>query len=140
MEGAANAHRRLLRRAGELSTAPEDAAAPAEYVARFDEALADDLNTPQALAVLWDAMKSDLDPGAKRALLRDFDGVLGLGLSEVGAADEVDERIDGLVAEREAARSRRDFAGADAIRDALAAEGVVLEDGPEGTTWSRGGD
>ena len=105
----------------------------------FDEALADDLNTPQALAVLWDAMKSDLDPGAKRALLRDFDGVLGLGLSEVGAVDEVDERIDGLVAEREAARARRDFAGADAIRDALAAEGVVLEDGPDGTTWSRSG-
>ena len=139
MEAAASAYRRLLRRAAELSEAPAGAEPPADYVARFDEAMADDLNTPQALAVLWDAVKSDLEPAAKRALLQDFDAVLGLGLSEARAEGEVDERIDGLVAERQAARASRDFARADAIRDALAAEGIVLEDGPEGTSWSRGG-
>jgi len=137
MEAAANAHRRLLRRVAELASAPQGAEPPAEYVARFDEAMADDLNTPQALAVLWDVVKSDLEPAAKRALLLNFDEVLGLGLSAPEATEEVDERIDSLIAQREAARANRDFAGADAIRDALAAEGIVLEDGPDGTTWSR---
>ena len=53
------------------------------------------------------------------------------------ARRETDPRIDGLVADREAARERKDWAEADRIRDLLAAEGILLEDGPEGTRWHR---
>jgi cysteinyl-tRNA synthetase len=87
--------------------------------------------------MLRDASLSSAD---QRALLADFDGFLGLELltAELPAAEaESDPRIDGLVAEREAARKRRDFREADRLRDALAAEGVVIEDTPQGPRWKR---
>jgi cysteinyl-tRNA synthetase len=77
----------------------------------------------------------------RRALLAEFDGFLGLDLLTAEPpveAQESDPRIDALVAERQAARERRDFAEADRLRDALAAEGIVIEDTPEGSRWKRG--
>jgi cysteinyl-tRNA synthetase len=73
--------------------------------------------------------------------LREFDAFLGLDLQGAiprSRTAESDPRIDALVADREAARARRDFAESDRIRDALAAEGVALEDTPDGPRWRRG--
>ena len=142
MEAAASAYRRLLRRAAELSEAPAGAEPPADYVARFDEAMADDLNAPRAMAVLWEVVRNgDLSAADRRDLLLAFDAVLGLDLARAEARQEVhesDPRIDGLLQQREEARASKDFATADRIRDELAAEGVELIDTPDGPRWRRG--
>ncbi|WP_310474583.1 cysteine--tRNA ligase [Sandarakinorhabdus sp.] len=105
------------------------------------EALADDLNTPAALAAIA-GIEQD-----REALL----GALAfLGLPSLGAErsrnaadmrgggqDPDAARIDALVADRLAARKARNWAESDRLRDALTAEGIVLEDGPGGTNWRR---
>jgi cysteinyl-tRNA synthetase len=108
-------------------------------------AMRDDLNTPQAIAALHelkDAAQSG-DAGAAAGLLA---GGRFLGLLQeapeawfkgTGGGEE-DARIDALLAERAEARKAKDFARADAIRDQLAEEGIVIEDGPQGATWRRG--
>ncbi len=144
VQAAATGYRRLLAQAAELRDAPgsPDDARLAPFQERFRAAIGDDLNTPRALAVVFDVLRSEaLEPADRRTLLAEFDAWLGLGLAEAEvapAAQESDPRIDGLVAEREAARKARDFARADAVRDELAAEGITIEDTPEGPRWRRG--
>jgi cysteinyl-tRNA synthetase len=143
MDAAARGYRRLIAVAAELREAEGegDADAQAPYRERFRDALADDLNAPKAMAVVWDvARSSTLSAPDRRDLLLAFDAVLGLDLAhaEVAAEEsESDPRIDGLLAEREAARASRDFATADRIRDELTAEGIVIVDTPEGARWRR---
>ena len=140
VRNAQNSWRRLLRHAAEARAAGgEGGEVPAAYRERFEAALGDDLNTPRALAVVWEAVRSaELADADKWALLREFDAVLGIGLAGAGADEPVsDERIDGLIREREAARAAREFARADEIRDQLQGEGIVLEDSPQGTSWRR---
>ncbi len=144
LEAAATALRRLVGHA----VAARDAAGDADtakvepHRRRFWSALADDLNAPQALAAIWDAVRADdLRPADRWAILADADRALGFGLADAVApdADESgsDERVDALVAAREAARAAKDFATSDRIRDELAAEGIELVDTPSGPTWRR---
>lgn len=114
---------RLYRSAGEAEAGQVDAGVL--------EALGDDLNTPLAL--------SRLSGIADTSVLKASAGLLGLLGSEHGAwfQGEGDSRIDALVEARTEAKKRRDFAEADRIRTELAAEGIVLEDGPQGTSWRR---
>jgi cysteinyl-tRNA synthetase len=102
--------------------------------ARFREAVADDLNMPQALVVLHEAISADL-PGSERyALLVAWDAVLGLDLErDARGGWEPTAEMRTLVAERYSARAAKDFAAADRIRDALAAMGLEVMDTPGGT-------
>jgi cysteinyl-tRNA synthetase len=116
--------------------------------ARFKAAMDDDFNTPEALAVLFDLaaeVNRSRDP-AQAGLLQALGGVLGLlqrpaeAYLQAGpeAADGyAPEHIEALIQERLDARKTRDFKRSDAIRDELKAAGIVLEDGPQGTTWRR---
>ncbi len=142
--GFAEARTRLDRFYGALERAGEttgDVPDP-DLVA----ALEDDLSTPKALAVLHDLLRelnraSHQKAPAIAGRLKASAALLGLLQAEPSAwlrGNIDDGRIARLVAERQAARQARDFARADAIRDELASEGILLEDGPGGTTW-RGG-
>ena len=143
VEAAATGYRRLLASAIEVREAEgeADSALVEPHRARFRAAVRDDLNGPQALAVASEvARDSGLSAADRRTLLLEFDEWLGLDLGSATlpeAAQESDPRIDDLVAKREEARRRRDWAEADRIRDALVTEGVVIEDTPEGPRWRR---
>jgi cysteinyl-tRNA synthetase len=92
------------------------------------EALSDDLNTPRALAALHQ-LEGDELAASLRAL-----GFAG-NIANPKAAEVDAEEIEALIAARNAARADKNWAEADRIRDELSARGIVLKDGPEGTTW-----
>jgi cysteinyl-tRNA synthetase len=136
-------YRRLVASALPLRAADgaPDPTRSAPWRERFRAAVRDDLNAPRALAVAIEMLRDEaLAAAERRALLAEFDAFLGLDLLTAELPPEVQERdprIDALVAEREAARRRRDFREADRIRDALAAEGVTIDDTPQGPRWRR---
>ncbi|MDO9232000.1 MAG: cysteine--tRNA ligase [Methylotenera sp.] len=111
--------------------------------ARFKDAMNDDFNTPEALAVLFDLAnevnKTKLAETAR--LLKSLASVLGLlqRNSDDFLQGEVTETldVDGLIQARLTAKQSKNFAEADAIRKQLAEAGIVLEDTPQGTTWRR---
>jgi len=118
---------------------------------RFLEALADDLNTPKAFAELHavartlGAAKDKAEKARLKGVLLEAGDLIGL-LQENpenwfarGVDQEEAERIEALIAARQAARKAKDFAEADRIRDQLAAQGITLMDTPRGTTWQRTG-
>ena len=107
----------------------------ASYRARFAEAIADDMAMPRALATAHEvAAADDLTAPQRRALLVDFDRVLGLDLAAGSPADErpLPEGAAELLERREAARLGRDWAASDALREELATIGVDVRDTPEG--------
>ncbi len=120
----------------------EGVAAAAEPPQAALDALADDLNTPKAIAEIH-ALAAAGDAAGVKAAAKAL-GVLTDALGGWEAAPEADDataaRIETLLEARVAARKTRDFAAADAIRDGLNAAGVLVEDGPQGSSWTLGRD
>ncbi|MEL4238474.1 cysteine--tRNA ligase [Shewanella xiamenensis] len=132
----------------DLTVAP----APAEeFVAKFKAAMDDDFNTPEAYSVLFDMVReinrlklTDMAEASALAVsMKQLADVLGLlhqspeaFFKGEGSDDEVAE-IEALIVERNRARSEKDWPAADVARNRLNELGVVLEDGPSGTTWRK---
>ena len=148
---AANRALQRLRNAASVRTVGDEAVSvdAAEFEQSFIEAMDDDLNTPRALATLFElanAIQRGVVDGQSvqgaQETLSTMCGILGINLSADAQAggDHVEDdvaEITRLVAERDAARASRDYVVADEIRDQLADMGVELEDGRGGTTWRR---
>jgi cysteinyl-tRNA synthetase len=149
LESSIEAVRRIGAFADRLSAAtagtPELAGVAEDARESFRAALFDDLNAPEALAALFVFIKkanAELDRGgssaeaivAARAVFAEMDGVLDL-VPSVSAGAELAVWVEEQLAARVAARQSRDFATADAIRNALREKGIEIEDGPAGTRW-----
>ena len=130
----------FARRAAELPAA----AADPEALDRFRAAMDDDLDTPRAVAEMWSLMKAAntaLDAGDAAAAaplaaaVREMADAVGIPLT--GGEGEIPPDVAGLVSSRDEARARRDFAGADSLRDRLESLGWAVEDTPKGTRIHR---
>ena len=113
----------------------------------FQAAMEDDLNTANAIAVLFDMVKAintafhENEVHSKDilsqcgALLKKLGGVLGILTKNISSSP--DAEIEKIIEERQTARKNKDWAKADALRDQLAAMGIILEDTPLGVKWKR---
>ena len=117
---------------------------PSPFVERFTESMDDDMNTPRAMAALFDLVREinragENGAGTARAResLRELAGVLGLTLERPDRGEDAAPLVDLLIETRAELRAARMYAQADGIRDRLEELGYVLEDGPGGTTWKR---
>jgi cysteinyl-tRNA synthetase len=118
--------------------ADADAAADADWVARFTAHVNDDLNTPRALAVAWDALRGDLPAAVKRATVLRFDDVFGLGLATWKPMQEaVPDAVSALAQARADARKAKQWAEADRLRSELHAAGWEMEDRADGYSLKR---
>lgn len=102
-----------------------------EFKQKFLSALSDDFNIPEALAVLWEAVKSDLPDREKLAVILDFDQVFGLGLAEVKPV-AIPQEVKKLAEERLKARARKDWLKSDALREQIKKLRFEIEDEKEG--------
>jgi cysteinyl-tRNA synthetase len=136
----AEARRELDRFYRALEHAGEPAASE-ELPETMRAGLLDDLNTPAALAAMHSladrAIAGDATAGAELRAAADVLGLLPRRAEAWFRGDGNVAWIEDAIAKRLAARKARDFATADAIRADLLAKGIVLEDGPQGTTWRR---
>jgi cysteinyl-tRNA synthetase len=146
-----------FRRRGEPSGLPDEAS-----IERFRHAMDDDFNSPEGVGVLFDVvregnrrMDAGEDAGSMVATFDVIAGVLGLSApsTDVDALDadlrrlardvgvepgsDAEDTVERLIGARAAARERREWARADAIRDALAHVGIAIEDTPDGARWHR---
>lgn len=131
MNAAQTARKRLetfLRRIEHLGHVQES------YMEHFREAVNDDLNTPRALAIVWEVMGDDsLAHEDKAATVLAMDEVLGLGLAlEVGKKQEIPADVQELVEARQLARESKEYAKSDELRVAIEAKGFTVKDGSEG--------
>lgn len=133
MEAAKNARNRLQRIASDLGSV-ENGSINEEYIGQFNLKMANDLDSPGALAVLWDLVRSDkISNGDKLATIAEMDKTLGLNLLKNEESIELTDEQKALIKEREQSRKDGDFAKSDSIRKKLVEMGINIEDTKDGT-------
>ena len=137
LSGADRALAQLRERVSEWSAGPDGEAA--DYDARFRAALENDLDLPSAMALVSELARASVAPRAKARLLLDWDRVLGLDLGREQPVASLPDGAAELLAARDQARTAKDFATSDKLRQALAGMGVTVIDTPDGQQWKSGG-
>jgi cysteinyl-tRNA synthetase len=136
LAGADRALRQLRERVADWS-AEGDEDLPEDWDSQFRAAISDDLDMPAAMALVAELTRSSLAPAAKAALLKRWDGVLGLDLGKTESQTALPPGAERLLAQRDEARQAKDFRTSDELRDQLASLGVTVIDTPEGQRIKR---
>ena len=160
LDNAAGTYQKLLTKISALkpSDEPIDETAVAALREKFNKALGNDLNTSLAVTALYDVLKYQTNDATKLFVLDDFDRVLSLDLLKkaekirktnasvqpsaasftiVSESGEQDDAVEQQIRDRYEAKKAKDFAKADAIRDALKAQGIEITDVPGGAKWRK---
>jgi len=145
LDSVAAGYKKLKNRIAKLDKeGTVNEAKAAEYKKKFIEIVGNDLNTASGITLIYDLLKDDTNDATKRYIIEDFDKVLSLDLLEnentqesSDVDSEMEQYINEMISKRAEAKKAKDFATADAIREELAAKGIVLKDTREGTKWSR---
>ncbi len=145
LDQAAKTLQKLKNRIAAMSDeGPVDTAGVQEWHEKFADAVGNDVNTAMGITLLYDVLKSEFNDATKRAVIADYDTVLGLDLMKVTApaAEKAEDaaliaHVEERIAARAAAKKEKNFVLADEIRNALLAEGIALEDTREGVKWRR---
>ena len=138
LDGAENAYKKLKNKVLSLSKDGEvETSVFNEYKNKFVSFLEDDINTANAISVIYDVLKAETNDLTKYELIKDFDKVLGLELTtETNNTSEVDtEFINSKIEERNEAKKNKNYELADKIRNELLEMGIILKDTREGTTF-----
>ena len=145
LDSVAAGYKKLKNRIAKLDKeGTVNKAKAAEYKKKFIEIVGNDLNTASGITLIYDLLKDDTNDATKRYIIEDFDKVLSLDLLEnentqesSDVDSEMEQYINEMISKRAEAKKAKDFATADAIREELAAKGIVLKDTREGTTWTK---
>lgn len=138
LDGAENAYKKLKNKVLSLSKDGEvETSVFNEYKNKFVSFLEDDINTANAISVIYDVLKAETNDLTKYELIKDFDKILGLELTtETNNTSEVDtEFINSKIEERNEAKKNKNYELADQIRNELLEMGIILKDTREGTTF-----
>lgn len=140
LEGAATALQRARRHVADLPK--KGGSVSPVYRERFEKALSNDLDTPKAIAILWELLKdTSIPPTDKRETVLNFDKVLGFGFKDISSevsgvsvlvSESIPEEIMALVKEREKARNDKNWGHSDELRDTILSMGFSVEDTPQG--------
>lgn len=146
-ENLVNASKALARFYQSLKaiTIPQEGIVDEQWLSRFNQAMNDDFNTPEALAVMFELTHeinktSDVQLAYTLKIMGDVLGILNNDpevFLQSGIEDDSKQAIEKLIEERAIARSEKNWQRADEIRQQLSQQGIDIEDGPEGTTWRR---
>ena len=136
LEQAENAYKKLKNKVLSLNSDGEvNKSVFLEYNNKFIECLEDDMNTANAISVLYEVLKSDVNEITKKELIKSFDKVLSLDLCmEVNKVVD-EEFINKKIEERNIAKSNKDYQKADSIREELKDMGIIIKDTREGTVY-----
>ncbi|MFH1972712.1 MAG: cysteine--tRNA ligase [archaeon] len=138
LDAARNGYDRLKNKVLEMLEEPDIGEEDVEeFIESFQEAINDDLNTPKALAVVWDMVKDEKVINKKKyKVLMEFDRVLGLRLDEI-KVEKLPKEITLLIEKREHSRLQKHWDDADKLRDELKKKGYLIEDTSNGARWKR---
>ena len=136
LDSSENAYKKLKKKVLNLKDDGEiDLELKKEYVKKFLNVLSEDLNTANALTLIYEVLKLEINDGTKREIIKEYDKVLSLDLTKKEESKIPKEYIEEMILKRNDLKIAKDFAGADAIRDELLSQGIVLKDTRDGTTY-----